>query len=137
MKYLIFILLIPLMFMECTKSEEKKTGQTSLPVTEAVKTGDWMVTYFINNVVTDMGLTFLKFNKTGSLTATKDGTPYTGTWTETNTGGNNMLAINITTSDVKLQRANATWKVMNISEYFIDLKDPTAAGNVTVQLMKH
>lgn len=119
----------------CDKSEVNKPPDV-LPLTVAVKTGDWMITYFVNNASMDMGVTLLKFNTAGNLAATKDGTPYNGTWTETNTGGNNMLAINITTSDTKLKKANGTWKVVNITEYFIDLKDPNAA-NITIQLMKH
>ena len=132
-----FLLLVAVAFASCDKSEVEKVEQGPLPVTAAVKTGDWMVTYMENNASTDMGLTFLKFNSAGTLVATKDGTPYNGTWTEANAGGNNTLTINITTSDVKLQKTNKTWKVTGTSEYFIDLKDPNAASNATVQLMKH
>ena len=121
----------------CSKSDNEKTEQSPLPFTAAVKNGDWMVTYMVNNASMDMGVTFLKFNANGSVVATKDGAPYNGTWTETNTAGTNTLTLNVTTSDVKLQRVNATWKVLNISEYYIDLKDPAAGSNITVQLMKH
>ena len=131
-----FLLLIAIAFTGCDKSEVKKAGE-QLPVTDAVKTGNWMVLYFENNASMDIGLTFLKFSTTGSLVATIDGTDYNGTWTEANTGGNNTLTINISTNDTKLQRANRTWKVINVSEYLIDLKDANAASNATAQLMKH
>jgi hypothetical protein len=121
----------------CSKNDNEKTEQSPLPFTAAVKNGDWMVTYMVNNASMDMGVTFLKFNANGSVVATKDGAPYNGTWTETNTAGTNTLTLNVTTSDVKLQRVNATWKVLNISEYYIDLKDPAAGSNIAVQLMKH
>src|SRR5687767_10250284 len=115
--FLPFLLLIAIAFTGCDKSDNQKTEEP-LPVTNAVKTGDWMVFYFENNTSIDMGLTFLKFSTTGSLVATKDGIDYNGTWAEANTGGNNTLTINITTTDTKLQRANRTWQVTNVSEYY-------------------
>jgi len=137
LKFLLpFLLLIAIAFTGCDKSEVNKTGE-QMPVTNAVKTGNWMVLYFENNAAMDIGLTFLKFSTTGSLVATIDGTDYSGTWTEANTGGNNTLTINISTNDTKLQRANRTWKVTNVSEYLIDLKDSNTTSNATVQLMKH
>ena len=137
MKLFIAFLLLTTTFMSCDKSEVNKPKEEILPVTEAVKTGDWMLIYNENNASVDVGLTFLKFSNAGSLVATKDGTPFNGTWKETNTGGNNVLTINITTTDAKLQKASRTWKVNSISEYFIDMKDTNAASNATVLLMKH
>lgn len=113
-----FALLIAFTTTGCDKSEVEKNEQVPMPVTNRVKTGDWMVTYIENNASMDMGLTFLKFNSTGTLVATKDGTRYNGVWTEANTSGNNTLTINITTSDTKLQKANKTWKVTGTSECF-------------------
>lgn len=137
MKILIVFLLVTTIFAGCDKSEVGKPKEEILPLTEAVKTGDWMVIYAENNASVDMGLTFLKFNNAGVLVATKDGTPFNGSWKETNANGNNMLTVSITTTDTKLQKANRTWKVTGISEFFIDLKDANAAGNATVLLMKH
>ena len=137
MKLLMAFLLLAATFTSCDKSEVGKTKQETFPVTDAVKTGDWMIIYLENNASVDVGLTFLKFGSTGSLVATKDGVAFNGTWTETNTGGNNLLTINITTTDAKLLKANRAWKVTGVTEYFIDLKDSNAAGNATVQLMKH
>ena len=137
MKFLMAFLLLTATFTSCDKSEVNKAKQETFPVTDAVKTGDWMVIYSENSATVDVGLTFLKFSNTGSLVATKDGVPFNGTWTETNTGGNNVLTINITTTDTKLLKANRIWKVTGVTEYFIDLKDSNAAGNATAQLMKH
>ena len=70
--FLPFLLLIAIAFTGCDKSEVQKTEEP-LPVTDAVRTGDWMVLYFENNASMDIGLTFLKFSTTGSLVATIDG----------------------------------------------------------------
>jgi hypothetical protein len=132
-----FLLLMTFALASCDKSEVNKTEEGRLPVTEAVKTGDWMVTYFENNRSIDIGMTFIKFNSTGSLVATQEGTDYNGTWTEKNTARNNTLTINITTASSSLKNVNRVWKVENISEYIIDLKDPSVGSKSTVQLMKH
>ena len=108
-----------------------------MPVTEAVKTGDWMVTYFENNNTVDIGVPFLKFNSTNKLVATLDGNIYNGTWFEANTGGNNTIELNITTTNTKLLKANRTWSVVRITEYNVYLKDANTASNATIQLMKH
>jgi hypothetical protein len=138
MKLIPFLLLIAFSVTSCDKSEVNKPEQQGpLPITEAVKTGDWMVTYLENNAPMDIGMTFIKFNSAGTLVATQEGTNYNGTWTEKNTGGNNTLTINITTTSTSLKMVNRVWKAENISEYIIDLKDPAVGSKATVQLMKH
>ena len=117
----------------CTKNEV----ETEITLSEAVKSGDWMVLYFENNTSVDMGATFLKFQPLGKLVATKDGATYTGTWTEANAQNANTVTINLTTTDVKLQRTNRTWNVVKVSESLIDLQGADAGSNITVQLMKH
>ena len=135
-RFITFLLLTAFSFAACDKSEVNKQRET-LSVSNVVKTGDWMVLYFENNVSMDIGVTFIKFSSTGSAVATKDGTNYNGTWTEANTGGNHTITINIATTDSKLQLANGTWKVVNIAENLIDLKDTNVSGKATIQLMKH
>jgi hypothetical protein len=136
----ILVLLTGLNLVSCTKtSGDPITGL--LPVTLAVQTGDWMVSTYTENGANkspDFGLTFLKFSANGGLVATKDGAVYSGTWTEVNAGGINTLAINIGTPDVMLKKANGTWKVTSVTEFYIDLKDgSSAATSSTINLMKH
>ena len=120
----------------CNKTEAEKPEPGPMPVTNMVKTGDWMVTYMENNVMVDVGLIFLKFDASGTLVATKNGAYYNGTWTEANTAGNNTLSLSISATDAKMQKLNKKWGVTDVSEYIINLKDPDA-NHVTVQLMKH
>lgn len=138
MKVLItFLLLIAFASSGCDKSEVNKASQVPTSVAAAVKTGNWMVEYFESTSSVDMGATFIKFESTGSLVATKDGVPYNGSWKEADTNGSKTLTINITTNDEKLQKTNKTWDVTAITEYFINLKDNNASTGVTAQLMKH
>jgi hypothetical protein len=120
----------------CDKSAAN-AEQDPKRVTNALKAGNWMLLIMENNIVSEGGDIFLKFNEAGTLVATKDGGSFNGTWTEANTTGSKTLTLNIATSDVLLKKANRTWKITGIAEYFIDLKDDNAPGNVTAQLMKH
>lgn len=144
MKGIVYILflLMGVGFYSCDKSalQEETQTQQNLPMTAAIKTGDWMINVYMENGVNlsaDFGLTMIKFNTNNTLVATKDGNPYNGTWSETNTAGNNMFTINISTADNKLKKANGTWKVAGITEYFIDIKDGNTTGNCSINLMKH
>lgn len=133
MRVMLFAMLVCFVFASCTKKEDDQ----NLTITEAVKTGDWMLLYFENGNSIDIGnSTFLKFNSTGSVVATMDAIPYTGTWTEAN-NETTTLTLNITTTDTKLQKANKTWKLTSITEGFINFKDANPSGNATLQLMKH
>ena len=134
MRVIAFAMLVCFVFASCTKKEDEQ----NLTITEVVKTGDWMLLYFENGNSIDIGnSTFLKFNSTGSVVATMDAIPYTGTWTEVNTNETTTLNLNITTTDTKLQKANKTWKLTRLTEGFINFKDANPSGNATLQLMKH
>ena len=134
MRVMLFAMLVCFVFASCTKKEDEQ----NLTITEVVKTGDWMLLYFENGNSIDIGnSTFLKFNSTGSVVATMDAIPYTGTWTEVNTNETTTLNLNITTTDTKLQKANKTWKLTRLTEGFINFKDANPSGNATLQLMKH
>ena len=128
-------MLIYFTLTSCSKSEDEKEQIT---ISSAVKTGDWMLLYFENGNSIDIGnATFLKFNSSGSLIATMDGTPYNGTWIEGNTGGNTTLTLNISTNDTKLVKANKIWQMTSITEGYITFKEASTTGNSTLHLMKH
>jgi hypothetical protein len=136
MKFLSSLLLGIFLITGCDKSEVD-AGQDPKMVTNALKTGNWMILIMENNIVLEGPDTFLKFDESGTLVATKNGASFNGTWTETNTTTAKTFTVNIATSDAILKKANRSWKVSRIEEYFIDLKDDNAPGNITAQLMKH
>ncbi|NTS40771.1 MAG: hypothetical protein EOO06_14460 [Chitinophagaceae bacterium] len=132
----VYSLLIALFFTGCKKSGGEYPERELVSVSNAVKTGDWMVIYMENSVAKDIGTVFLQFDAAGTLVATRSGLPYNGTWSETNTAGSHTLTLAITTSDALLQQVNKQWVVVKTTLQTIDLKDP-GANQVTVQLMKH
>jgi hypothetical protein len=97
----------------CTSVDDIATAKT---VTPLVTNGTWKVSLYMdaNNDQTNdfAGYTFT-FNRTGELTASKNGTDVTGNWMEDTI--NKKIAINMGSSDPVLEKLNNSWHIASAS----------------------
>ncbi|MES2773800.1 MAG: hypothetical protein V4722_06430 [Bacteroidota bacterium] len=142
-RFSLFLLLaLSATLFSCEKKDATPETPAATPVTDAIKTGDWMVNIYMENganITPTIGLVYIKFAVNGTLTGTKNGSiTFTGTWKESNSGGVNTFKMDLTTTDTKVAKISGTWKVTNIVPGYIDIVDGnTAATSSSINLMKH
>ncbi len=118
--------LVLILFTACSKNDD--TGSTSNP-----PPGSWKVNFYWDekDETTDFtGYSFV-FNAGGTITVTKNGTTYPGTWSETS----NKFILNFG-ADPVLSELNDDWQKTEKTSTSIKLKDDNPAQDDQLHFIK-
>jgi outer membrane biogenesis lipoprotein LolB len=122
----LLVLMALLLLQSCSKSDDSPT------TTSIVTSGTWRVTYYWDkdkDETSDFtGFNFV-FNNSGSLTATRNSSSVTGSWSYSGSDdSNDKLIINL--AGVPLESLSDDWHITEKSETLIKLEDQSGSGGV-------
>ena len=132
---------IPLIFLlfsvatACNQDDSTNSNQTK--VVNTVSSGTWRITYFYDTDKEETtNFTGYNFTFGSSLTATKGGTTYTGTWnvTDSNSNDDTMddLHFNILfTAPPDFEDLSDDWEILEMTDTKIKLVDVSGGGGGT------
>lgn len=135
-KTLFAVLLITatVLFTNCSKDYD----YSSITTTEEVLTrNQWSVDQYQNqNQTMTLGSYRLFFNTSGKLTVKNGNEIISGTWTSSmNTSNQEIININLSTTDVSLIELNKSWKIkaLNASSVLFEMNDPGNACQLRIK----
>jgi hypothetical protein len=126
---LLLLLISVFVFTGCKKDDNSSSSNSTSVLNNTVQQGTWKITYF-NDSGNDetnhfTGYTF-QFNSNGTVTATKNGSTVSGTWSSGNDDSTLKLVLNF--SSTPFDELNDDWHVTQQSSSIIKLED-VSGGN--------